>query len=115
MILNKERDYERQLIKVMRRLKVENFYFNWDRNSCFIEFTYQDNSYRMEHSIQKAREKGIVLRNGMDCLHELIQSLEDLSHMIDRGTYKLETWISGLKQSSSAERFSEYVEDAYTI
>ncbi len=89
---------ERKLIRVMKRLKIEDFSFNWDRSSCFIEFQYQENSYRMEHSVLRAKEKGIImLRNGLDCLNELVQSLEDLCQIIERGTYKLENWISGFE------------------
>ncbi|WP_158735615.1 hypothetical protein [Alteribacillus sp. YIM 98480] len=102
---------ERKLNKVMKRLKIENFNFNWDRSSCFIEFSYQEKSYKMEHSVLKAKKKGIILRNGLDCLLELIRSLEDLSEIIDRGTYKLEIWLHGMKQSSAAEEIPEYEEE----
>ncbi|WP_243459288.1 hypothetical protein [Metabacillus bambusae] len=105
---------ERKLKKIMKRLDIEEFNFNWDRTSCYIEFQYNENSYRMEHSIQKAKRKGlIVLRNGLDCLMELVQSLEDLCQIIERGTYKLETWVSGMKQSSSAEEKPEFVEEVH--
>ncbi|MGM0877453.1 MAG: hypothetical protein ACQEWV_22640 [Bacillota bacterium] len=112
---HKEQDMcEVRLIRVMKRLKIEDFNFNWDRSSCFIEFHYQENLYRIEHSVQKAKEKGItVLRNGLDCLSELVQSLEDLCQIIERGTYKLETWISGMKQSSSAKAIPEFLEEVH--
>ena len=93
--------YEKKLKSVMKRLKIEDFNFNWNRNSCYIEFQYQENSYRMEHSVQIAREKGLILRNGLYCLKELVQSLEDLCRIIERGTYKLETWISGFSRSDT--------------
>ncbi|MCQ6274969.1 hypothetical protein JMM81_08345 [Bacillus sp. V3B] len=103
---------ERKLIKIMKRLKIEEYHFNWDRSSCFIEFQYEETSYRMEHSVQKAKEKGvIVLRNGLDCLMELVQSLEDLCQIIERGTYRLETWVSGMKQSSPVEDAPEFLEE----
>ena len=90
---------ERRVKNVMARLKIEDFHFNWDRNSCYIEFNYQEHSYKMEHSVQKAKEKGVfALKNGMDCLMELVHSLEDLCRIIDRGTYTLETWVNGMKQ-----------------
>ncbi|HZH62429.1 MAG TPA: hypothetical protein VEY70_23245 [Metabacillus sp.] len=64
--------------------------------------------------MEKAKEKGlIVLRNGLDCLLELIQSLEDLCQIIERGTYKLETWVSGMKLLSSAEEEPEFVEEVH--
>lgn len=112
----KEQDIvcERKLKKIMKRLDVKDFNFNWDRTSCYIEFQYQENSYRMEHSIQKAKEKNlIILRNGLDCLMELVQSLEDLCQIIERGTYKLEAWVSSMKQSSSTEQKPEFVEEVH--
>ncbi|TCP29631.1 hypothetical protein EV207_10985 [Scopulibacillus darangshiensis] len=102
---------ERKLNRVMRRLEIEKFNFNWDRSSCFIEFCYKEKSYRVEHSVQRAKDKGIILRNGLDCLFELIQSLENLCDIINRGTYKLETWIFGMKQSSPAKEVTEYEEE----
>jgi hypothetical protein len=111
---NKEQDTcERNLKKIMKRLDIGDFNYNWDRGSCFIEFKYQGNSYRMEHSVQNARDKGIVLRNGMDCLNELVQSLEGLCQIIDRGTYKLETWIAGMNQSPSAKEIPEFLEEVH--
>ncbi|MGD6818268.1 hypothetical protein ACQCVE_14495 [Metabacillus sp. 113a] len=107
---HKEQDIcEVRLVKVIKHLKIEDFNFNWDRNSCYIEFSYHHGKYRLEHSIDKAKERGILLRNGLDCLNELTQSLEDLSVIVDRGTYKFETWIAGMKQSSSAHE--EYEEE----
>lgn len=111
---HKEQDTcERKLIRIMKRLKIGDFTYNWDRGSCFIEFKYQENSYRMEHSVQNAIDKGIVLRNGMDCLNELVQSLEGLCQIIERGTYKLETWIAGMQQSPSAEEIPEFQEEVH--
>ncbi|ASN03600.1 hypothetical protein [Virgibacillus necropolis] len=103
--------YERRLSKVMKEFKIEDYHFNWDRTSCFIEFDYLENSYRLEHSIEKAKKKGIILRNGLDCLMELTQSLEDLCGIINRGTYKFETLIAGMKQSSSEQEMPEYQEE----
>ncbi|QQK74233.1 hypothetical protein HUG15_00420 [Salicibibacter cibarius] len=104
---------ESKLIKVMRRLKIEHYRFNWDRNSCYIEFRYQDKSYRLEHSIQNAKEKGIILRNGLDCLMELIHSLEDLCGIINRGTYTLETWIAGMNLSPEESEYQEELHIRY--
>lgn len=102
---------EHRLIKVIKRLKIEDYTFNWDRNSCFIEFLYKQESYRLEHSVEKAKEKGIVLRNGMDCLNDLTESLEDLCAIIDRGTYRFETWIEGMKQPSVVHAPPEFHEE----
>ncbi|MFY4777330.1 hypothetical protein [Metabacillus sp. RGM 3146] len=102
---------EHRLVKVIKRLKIEDYTFNWDRNSCFIDFFYKQESYRLEHSLEKAKEKGIVLRNGMDCLNELTESLEDLCAIIERGTYRFETWIAGMKQIPLVHETPEYHEE----
>ncbi|MFC7320592.1 hypothetical protein [Halobacillus campisalis] len=102
---------ERKLIKVIKRLNIDDFHFNWDRSSCFIEFTYQEKSYRLEHSIDSARKRGIILRNGLDCLNELAQSLEDLCEIINRGTYNFETWISGMTHHPLDQEPSDYEEE----
>lgn len=91
---------EKKLTIVMKQLKIDYFNFNWDRNSCYIEFNYHDNSYKLMHSIDKARKRGVVLRNGLECLIELTTTLEDLCVIIDRGTYNFETWIAGMKQAA---------------
>ncbi|WP_245747366.1 hypothetical protein [Anaerobacillus alkalidiazotrophicus] len=54
-----------------------------------------------------------MLRNGLDCLSELIDSLEDLCQIIQRGTYNLETWIAGMTQSASVDKISEDVEELH--
>ncbi|MFC2949842.1 hypothetical protein [Virgibacillus sediminis] len=103
---------ERKLSRVMKRLRVRNFNFNWDRKSCFIEFRYQERSYRLEHSIEKAKKRGIFLNNGLDCLLELTKSLEDLCGIIERGTYPFEAWIAGMEQATAQEEeISEYEEE----
>ncbi|MGD7043042.1 hypothetical protein [Jeotgalibacillus proteolyticus] len=104
---------EKKLTRVMKRLKIDYFNFNWDRNSCFIEFTYHDESYKLKHSIEKAKKRGVILKNGMDCLVDLTQSLEDLCGIIDRGTYNFETWIAGMKQPAAKPVLQERVHIKY--
>ncbi|CDQ20668.1 hypothetical protein SAMN05192559_10559 [Halobacillus karajensis] len=107
---------EKRLVNVIKRFKVDDFNFNWDRNSCYVEFTYQGEGYCLEHSVDKAREKGIILRNGLDCLNELTQSLEDLGMIIDRGMYDFDKWITGMKQSPSpSTKESPEVEEEFHI
>ncbi|WP_246206695.1 hypothetical protein [Virgibacillus ihumii] len=108
---NEQSVYERKLFKVMKELKIEEYHFNWDRTSCFIEFHYQESSYRLEHSVEKAKRKGLIVRNGLDCLMELTQSLEELCGIVNRGTYKFETWIAGMKQTTSEQETPEFQEE----
>ena len=106
-----QRMCERMLNRVMKKLKINYFNFNWDRNSCFIEFSYEEDSYKLVHSIEKAKKKGVVLKNGLDCSIDLTQSLEDLCRIIDRGTYTFETWIAGMKKSPLAQKKPEPYEE----
>ena len=103
--------YEKRLTNVMKSLKVQNYNFNWDRTSCFVEFNYNDNFYRLEHSVEKAKKSGIMLDNGLDCLAELTRSLEDLCGIIDRGMNDFETWISGMKKSTSEKNTTGFQEE----
>lgn len=109
---NEQSVYEKELTRVMKHLGIENYNFNWDRHGCFIEFHYQDNSYRLEHSVEKAKKKGIILKNGLDCLAELTESLKDLCSIINRGTIELKTWISGIKQPSSDSEFNYHEKES---
>lgn len=51
--------YERKLEKVMERLGVDSYNFNWDRWECYVEFRYKGELHRFDHSIEKAKERGV--------------------------------------------------------
>lgn len=89
--------YERKLQKVMERLGVEQFSFNWDRFSCYVEFRYRGELYRFDHSAEKARARGIDLQYGSDAFAQVVLALEDLARMVERGIYELQTWVAGMK------------------
>jgi len=89
--------YERKLEKVMERLEVEDYNFNWDRWSCYVEFRYKGELYRFDHSIDKARGRGVELRYGSDAFAQVVLALEDLARMVERGIYELSTWVAGMK------------------
>ncbi len=89
--------YEKKLERVMERLGVEWFNFNWDRWGCWIEFRYRGELYRFDHSTEKAQSRGVNLRYGSDCFAQVVLSLEDLARMVERGIYELSTWVAGMK------------------
>lgn len=89
--------YERKLEKVMERLGVDSFNFNWDRWGCWIEFRYRGELYRFDHSIEKAKVRGVDLRYGSDAFAQVVLALEDLARMVERGIYELSTWVAGMK------------------
>lgn len=89
--------YEAKLEKVMARLGVEKYNYNWDRFSCWIEFFYKGNLYRFEHSTVNAKNHGNDVKYGSDVFAQVVLTLEDIARMTERGIYELQTWISGLK------------------
>ena len=89
--------YERKLAKVMERLGVEQYNYNFDRFGCYIEFRYKDELYRFDHSVEKAKSRGIELRYGSDAFAQVVLTLQDLALMVERGIYDLSAWVSGMK------------------
>lgn len=88
--------YERKLEKVMERFGTKDFNYNFDRHGCWIEFRYKGQLYRFDHSVAKAKSKGVDLKYGSDAFAQLVLALEDLARMAERGIYDLQTWIAGL-------------------
>lgn len=89
--------YESKLEKVMGRLGVEKYDYNWDRFSCWVEFWYKGQLYRFEHSIENAKAHGNNVRYGSDVFAQVVLTLEDIARMTERGIYELQTWVAGLK------------------
>jgi len=59
------------------------------------------------------KKQGVILKNGLDCLINLTQSLEDLCGIIDRGTYRFETWIAGMKKQERVQNKIEPSDEAH--
>lgn len=91
--------YEQKLELVMERFKVKkgDYEYNWDRFGGWVQFRLKGELYRFEHSIEKAKAKGVKLSYGSDAFAQIVLTLEDLARMQERGIYELSTWISGLK------------------
>lgn len=90
-------NYESKLEKVMARLGIEKYNYNWDRFSCWVEFTYKGQLYRFSHSIDNAAAHGQKVRYGSDVFAQVVLALEDLARMVERGIYDLSTWVAGMK------------------
>lgn len=89
--------YEKKLQRVMERMGVTDYNYDWGRHGAWIEFFYKGQLYRFDHSVEKARERGFNLTYGSDVFAQLVITLEDLARMAERGIYELQTWISGMK------------------
>ena len=90
-------NYEQKLSRVMERLGIKDFNYNFDRFGCWVEFWYRDELYRFDHSIEKAKARGVELRYGSDAFAQVVLALEDLARMVERGIYELSTWVAGMK------------------
>lgn len=89
--------YEAKLEKVMGRLGVEEYDYDWSRFSCYVSFVYKGQHYRFTHSVDNAKAHGVNIRYGSDVFAQVVLSLEDLARMVERGIYDLSTWAAGMK------------------
>lgn len=99
--------YEGKLQRVAERLGVSNLDWNADRHGCWVSFTYKGQVYRFDHSVTNARNHGIDLTYGSDAFAQVVLALEDLSRMVERGIYDLQTWVSGLKYLPAPRQIPE--------
>jgi hypothetical protein len=103
-------DYENKLDRVMKRLNVEKFTFNYDRQgNSYVEFWYKGSMYRFEHSIEKAAKHGITLKKGSDAFAQIVLSLEDLARMVERGIYDLQVWVKGMAMLPEAKEIPSFI------
>lgn len=90
-------DYEKKLERVMSRIGVEKFDWNWDRHGAYVEFWYKGEIYRFDHSVAKSQQTKEPLKYGSDAFAQIVLSLEDLARMVERGIYDLQVWVAGMK------------------
>lgn len=102
--------YEKKLGKVMERLGIEPEQYDWDcnRTSCWVQFHYKGSLYRFEHSVQNAQARGHKLSYGSDAFAQVVLALEDLARLVDRGIYDLQNWIAGMKSLPSAQSLPDF-------
>jgi hypothetical protein len=89
--------YEAKLLRVMERLGVKDYDYNFDRHGCWVQFKYRGEVYRFDHSVAKAKSRGVNLAYGSDAFAQVVLALEDLARMVERGIYDLSTWVAGLR------------------
>ena len=89
--------YEAKLEKVMSRLGVDEYDYDWSRFECWVSFCYKGQAYRFSHSVKNAQDHGVNIKYGSDVFAQVVLSLEDLARMVERGIYDLSTWVAGMK------------------
>lgn len=95
--------YEAKLEKVMGRLGVKEYDYDWSRFECWVSFVYKGQHYRFSHSVDNAKAHGVNIRYGSDVFAQVVLSIEDLARMVERGIYDLSTWVSGMKYLPAAK------------
>ena len=89
--------YEAKLEKVMTRLNVDSFDYDWSRFECWVSFKYKGQYYKFSHSMENAKAHGVNVKYGSDLFAQVVLSLEDLARMVERGIYDLSTWVAGMQ------------------
>ena len=89
--------YEQKLARVMKRLRVADYTWDWSRWGCWVQFLYKGQLYRFEHSVAKAQSRGQRVHSGLDAFAQLVLALEDLARLVERGIYDLQQWIEGMR------------------
>lgn len=89
--------YESKLSRVMERLGVIEYNYNYDRFGGWVEFRYKGELYRFDHSVENANAHGVNIHYGSDAFSQIVLALEDLARMVERGIYDLKIWIAGMK------------------
>jgi hypothetical protein len=59
-------EYEKKLDRVMERLDIKEYNYDFSRHLAWVEFKYKGSLYRFDHSVEKAQERGIKLNYGSD-------------------------------------------------
>lgn len=83
--------------KVLERFGIEKYDWDYNRAGAFVSFTYQEQYYRFDHTVQKAQDNDIGLTYGSDCFAQIVLALEDLARIVERGIYDLQSWVAGMK------------------
>ncbi|MDF2499348.1 MAG: hypothetical protein K0Q77_62 [Anaerosporomusa subterranea] len=95
-------DYEKKLKRVMERLQVTEYDWNYDRHGGHVDVIYKGEKYRFEHTLTKAAEKGQKLNFGSDAFAQVVLALESLARLSERGIYDFGQLSQGFKMLPAA-------------
>lgn len=90
-------DWEAKLGRVMDRIQADEYRWDYSRSGAWVRWTLNGQHYGLEQSVDKAAARKVSLYNGVDCLAQLILTLEDLARMAERGIYEMSTFMAGFK------------------
>lgn len=92
--------YEAKLTKVMTRLGVETYSYDWNQRrgeaECYVEMRYGGRTYRFENSSTKSAETGRGLKLVSDIFASVVLSLEGLARAVEQGIFTLDMLLEGV-------------------
>lgn len=94
-------EYEQKLGRVMGRLGVQVYDYDWSRRGCWVQMVYAGRAYRFENSVDKSAESG-RLSNVTDLFAQIVLSLEGLARAIENGIFTLDMLMAGVPALSAA-------------
>lgn len=89
--------YESKIPRIMERLGATEYDWDYTRHGAWIQFLYKGHTYKLEHSVENARKRGINISYGSDAFAQIVLGLEDLARLSERGIYDLGTWLSAMR------------------
>lgn len=89
-------EYEKKLRKVMEKIGVERFNYDWNRQSCFVELICRGRAFRFEKSLEDAARRGERIVCVSDLFAQIVLMLEDLARASSRGLFDFAEIVSGL-------------------
>lgn len=100
-------DMEKKLHRVMGRLGVEKYDYNWTQSrgggNCYVEMLYKGSTYRFENDAQKSAECGRRLTYVSDLFAAVVYSLEGLARAVEQGIFTLDMLLTGVPALPAAE------------
>lgn len=99
--------YAKKLERVMERMGIDRYNFDWTRKSCFVEMTYGGRTYRFENSVEKSAEAGRGLTCVSDLLAQVVLSLEGLARAVENGIFTLDMLMAGVPALPPAPEMPE--------
>lgn len=99
--------YEQKLDRVMKRLGVTEYRYDWNRKDTYVEFLYKGQWYHFDNSFEKAAAAAEKTHKEIsyvsDLFAQIVLALEDIARLSEQGLYGLSHWIEGMKMLPSAK------------
>ena len=93
-------DMERKLARVMDRLGVTKYDYDWTQRrggaECYVEMIYHGTAYRFENSAAKSAANGRGLIYASDLFASVVYALEGLARAVEQNIFTLDMLLKGV-------------------